>query len=391
MIVDMKQARILLIHNILWSKYKGGVFSSLFPLALSEGINFEIVQIAETDSDRVGLSGIDLSYHNYPFDLLFQGAYSSVPRFQLSSTLFKLVWKDTSELVLLPGFHTIEFWVMLLSAKLRGKVVGVFCDSTEYDRPRSKAKGFFKRIFFSQCDVFFGYGRRSHDYLIMFGANPKHIYFRCQAAALPHDYDISTVRQRRMVSAASPSSPRFLYVGRLAPEKGLDTQLRAFALVLRKMPAAKLVLVGTGPSKADLQALTAQLGLSNSVDFAGSKDVDALREEYLNASCCVLPSTSEPWGLVVNEALAYGCPVVVSHRCGCVPELVIDGVTGFVFEASDVVDLANKMLKVVAEFSATLDVANKCLAVISSFSPESAALQILVGCKVTLARLRPNA
>ena len=294
-------------------------------------------------------------------------------------------------MILLPGFHTVEFWAMLFASKLRGKTVGVFCDSTEYDRPRSKLKGLLKRVFFSQCDVFFGYGRRSHDYLKMYGANPAHIYFRCQAAALPHDYDPLTVPQRRLAEVAAPNSPRFLYVGRLSPEKGLDTQLRAFVLVLQKLPDAKLVLVGSGPSKSDLQALTTQLGLSSSVEFAGSRDVDALSEEYLKASCFVLPSTSEPWGLVVNEALAYGCPVVVSHRCGCVPELVIDGVTGYVFAANDADDLANKMLKVVSEFADPVAAANQCLAVISTFTPEAAARQILYGCETTLARCRPNA
>lgn len=382
---------INIFHNILWAKYKGGVFSEVNRQSLVDGVDVSIIQIAETDSDRVGLAGVDLSYHNYPFELLFNGAYSNISKPTLISTLFLKVWRSQAVMILLPGFHTSEYWSMLLAAKIRGKVVGVFCDSTEYDRPRSRFKGLLKRLIFSQCDVFFGYGQRSHDYLRMNGAHRDHIYFRCQAAALPHDYDASIVPQQRIALAAGKSTPRFLYVGRLSPEKGLDTQLRAFALVLKKIPGAKLVLVGSGPSNTELQALTDQLGLSNSVEFTGSKDVGALREEYLRASCFVLPSTSEPWGLVVNEALAYGCPVVVSHRCGCVPELVIDGVTGYVFTASDVDDLANKMIKVVTEFADPLEAANKCLSVISTFTPEAAARQILDGCQATLARLRPNA
>lgn len=382
---------IYLFHNILWSKYKGGVFSALHRKLTVECPKFTFVQIAETDGDRIGLSEVDLSYHKYPFKLLFKGAYSAVPKWTLLHTLFNQVWLTPADLVLLPGFHTTEFWAMLLAAKLRGKVVGVFCDSTEYDRPRSYLKGLFKRLFFSRCDVFFGYGQRSHDYLKMYGANPAHIYFRCQAAALPHDYDASTVLARRAALAPANDAPRFLYVGRLSPEKGLDTQLHAFAQVIKSLHNARLVLVGSGPSKDSLQELTKQLGLTNSVEFTGSKDVDALREEYLRASCFVLPSTSEPWGLVVNEALSYGCPVVVSHRCGCVPELVVDGVSGYVFTAGDVGDLAEKMLTAAREFSDPRVTADKCLSVILVYSPEAAARQILDGCKVTLARLRPNA
>ena len=378
---------ILVFHNILWSKYKGGVFSKLHALAVSQNISLEICQIAETEADRMSLSGVDLTYHSYPYLLLFKGAYSSISKFRLIYTLFRYVYFSKADLVLLPGYHTVEYWAMLVAAKLRFKLIGVFCDSTVFDRPRSKSIGVLKRLFFSQCDVFFGYGERSHDYLKMYGANPANIYFRCQAAALPHDYDPSIVPQRRLELAAPRNEPRFLYVGRLSPEKGLDTQLLAFNLILISIPKAKLVLVGSGPSRAELQDLTSRLGIMDSVEFTGPKDVDALRDEYLRATCFLLPSTSEPWGLVVNEALAYGCPVVVSHRCGCTPELVIDGVTGFLFTSGDVNDLADKMVRVINEFADPFDAANKCLSVISNFTPEAAARQILEGCKAALDRL----
>jgi len=94
----------------------------------------------------------------------------------------------------------------------------------------------------------------------------------------------------------------------------------------------------------------------------------------------VLPSHSEPWGLVVNESLSYGCPVVVSELCGCVPELVIDGVTGYSFDAGDVEGLANAMLSVTQMSANRLVVAKQCLDTISAFTPEHAASQILDGC-----------
>jgi glycosyltransferase involved in cell wall biosynthesis len=225
----------------------------------------------------------------------------------------------------------------------------------------------------------------------MFGAKDPNIYFRCQAAALPHDYDASTVPARRAAATPPVDAPRYLYVGRISPEKGLDTLLHAFVQVLRTTPKAELVLVGGGPITDQLRALAAELGIAPSVVFAGSMDVDALRGEYLRATCFVLPSTSEPWGLVVNEALSYGCPVVVSHRCGCVPELVLDDKTGYVFEASNAADLAEKMSKVLTTFADPLATATRCLSVISAYCPEAAARQILEGCQDTVQRLRKHA
>ena len=114
-------------------------------------------------------------------------------------------------------------------------------------------------------------------------------------------------------------------------------------------------------------------------------DVIGLALEYAKASCLILPSFSEPWGLVVNEALSYGCPVVVSHRCGCVPELVEGKPTGFVFEAGNVIDLASKLLAVPSTFANVEATAGDCLNLISTFSPEAAAAEIFGGCMHILA------
>jgi len=382
---------IVLYHNILWSKYKGGVFSQIHSISSTEDLTISIVQIAETELDRVGLSKVDLTYHKYPYELMFTGAYDLIPKYKRVVNLFLSVWRNSASMVLLPGFHKPEYWAMLLAAKIQRKVVGVFCDSTEFDRPRSYFKSFFKRFFFSNCDVFFGYGQRSHDYLAMNGAPRKYIYFRCQAAALPHDYDSARVLEERLNFFANADSPRFLYVGRISPEKGLDTLLRAFSRVLVDMPLALLVIVGSGPIEKELKSLAKALKISDHVEFAGAKDAAGLREEYLRATCLVLPSISEPWGLVVNEALAHGCPVVVSHRCGCVPELVIDGISGYVFKASDIDDLTSKMLRIVVDLKVSTVSINQCLEIISTFTPEAAARQIILGCKATLSRLRSHA
>jgi glycosyltransferase involved in cell wall biosynthesis len=173
----------------------------------------------------------------------------------------------------------------------------------------------------------------------------------------------------------------YLYVGRLSPEKGLQTLIRAFANVRSELDNAKLVLVGSGPQREQLELLVKELCLSSSVEFRGSMDVDRLAEQYASATCLVLPSTSEPWGLVVNEALHYGCPVLVSDKCGCVPELVVDGVTGYAFNTDDIGDLSDKLIRMSCDFGDRDQVAQTCLNQIRTYTPRRAALEILRGCK----------
>ena len=139
-------------------------------------------------------------------------------------------------------------------------------------------------------------------------------------------------------------SKYFLYVGRLIAVKNLLTLLRAYHLY-RSLDIGMvhdLVLVGSGPLYGELRSLVKTLGLKG-VHFAGARQIEELPTFYAFASCLVLPSTSEPWGLVVNEAMAAGIPVVVSQKCGSAPDLVVPGRTGYVFDPLSVEDLATQL------------------------------------------------
>jgi len=368
-------------HNIRWSRYKARVFSALHRQGIATGVDIRFTQIADTSDDRTTLSGVELGFHQYPHQLLFPGSYDLVPKWKLASTLFSHVMRAESDLVLIPGYDQLEYWSMLAAAILTNKKRGVFCDSTLLDRKQLWIKSIFKRLFFHFCDIFFGYGIRSRELLMHYGANPNFIFQRCQAAALPDAYDINNVRELRLRSAPSSNAPRFLYVGRLSQEKGIETLIYAFAKVYIEIRNANLVLVGGGPLMNKLKSLAFSLGIETAVEFAGSANQETLASYYTHATCLILPSYSEPWGLVVNEALHYGCPVVVSDRCGCVPELVHDSVTGYTFRAGDENDLSDKLLRLVDEFTDLTQVTNRCLDVISIYTPDAAAEQILNGCR----------
>jgi glycosyltransferase involved in cell wall biosynthesis len=372
---------IAIYHNILWSKYKGVVFSQVYAQAQQRGVRASFIQIAETEEMRAGLGDVDLSYHQYPFRLLFRGAYGSSSRFRRAISIIRDVLKNPSDLAVMPGYHRVEYWSMLFVCMLLGRKRAVFCDSTEYDRPKTEWREFAKRIFFSRCDGYFCYGVRSKEYLLKYGVEESKIIYRYQAAALPHDYSVAEVLSRYQGSLAAPAKPpRFLYVGRLSEEKGLIDLLEALAAMRAKEPAIRLELVGAGPFRAQLEDRVARLGLGDAVEFLGAKGIVEISRLFVESTALVLPSHSEPWGLVVNESLSYGCPVVVSSVCGCVPDLVIDGVTGYSFEVGNVQALTSALTSVLTLSMDRLSVAKRCLDVISAFTPERAAAQILDGC-----------
>jgi glycosyltransferase involved in cell wall biosynthesis len=373
--------RIAIYHNLLWSKYKGAVFSQLYALGQKRGIEISFIQIAETQGDRATLSGIDLSYHKYPFRLLFRGSYDNVPSLRRILAVTRDLLRNPADLVVLPGYDRIEYWALLSICILRRGRRAVFCDSTIFDRPRGRLKDAAKRFFLARCDGFFAYGRRSKEYLMSLGADEDDIAIGCQATALPHDYDASKVLScYSEQNGARFELARFLYVGLLASSKGLDDLINAFGLLHAKNSKVHLDLIGAGPQEDELAERVKELDLNGAVTFHGSRNLGDIVPYFLRSVALVLPSHSEAWGLVVNESLSYGCPVVVSDRCGCVPELVVDGASGYSFAAGKIEALFTAMSRVVRLSEDRAATAKQCLALISTFTPERAASSMLEGC-----------
>lgn len=388
---------VTIFHNVVWSRHKGQVFSALHRLHGPGSIRYTVVQIAETEHMRLGFSEVDYSAHQYPMRQLFKGCYEDVPRWKMTWRLVGEVLRSDSRVVVLPGYHLPEFWAMLFACIVTGKRRAVFCDSTGRDRPRRLLTSLPKRLFFALCQGYFGFGERSREYLESLGARRDRIFIPCQAAALPAGYTPEQALARRLLARApktaaphaadapdaaapDPQAPVFLYVGRLSEEKGLDTLLEAFASLLPSMPSATLRVAGSGPMDERLRERIGALRLDGAVMLLGSVNGAALEAEYDRASCLVLPSYSEPWGLVVNEALAHGCPVVVSDNCGCVPELVRKGETGLVVPPRDVPALAAALDQAVRLFADTRATALRCIELIRRFDPAAAATHIDRGC-----------
>lgn len=373
--------RVAIYHNILWSKYKGVVFSQVHLDGGTRGITPSFIQIAETEEIRVGLGAVDLSYHQYPFRLLFRGSYTNAPLVRRIGALARDLYKNPVDLVIMPGYHRAEYWAMLVVCILLRRKRAVFCDSTTIDRRRASWREWAKRWFFVWCNGFFCYGIRSKEYLMSYGVSESKIAFRCQAAALPRGYSTAKVLSHYESNwDGRVDAPHFLYVGRLSSEKGLEDLIAAFCAVHKSYPKARLDLIGSGPLAEQLKSRVTARGMDGAIAFLGSKNLDEIAELFMKCTALVLPSHSEPWGLVVNESLSYGCPVVVSSACGCVPDLAIDGLTGYSFEVGDVDSLTKALSSVMQLSGDRLRIARNCLDIISNFTPERAATQILDGC-----------
>ncbi|XGV98029.1 MAG: glycosyltransferase family 4 protein [Leptolyngbya sp. BL-A-14] len=137
---------------------------------------------------------------------------------------------------------------------------------------------------------------------------------------------LASQEMRSHLSQGHPESPLLLYVGRLSPEKEIDR----IKPVLESIPGARLALVGDGPHRQALE----QYFAGTPTHFVGYLQGRELAAAFASSDAFVFPSRTETLGLVLLEAMAAGCPVVAA-RSGGIPDIVQDGVNGYLFDPLD--------------------------------------------------------
>jgi glycosyltransferase involved in cell wall biosynthesis len=150
---------------------------------------------------------------------------------------------------------------------------------------------------------------------------------------------------------SAPTAPRLLFAGALIPLKNALGIVNAFARVRRSVPDARLALIGPQPDAVYAKVIrdrVSSLDLTDNIDIVGSVDNARMLHEIATARAVVLFSRQENAPTIIAQAMAAGKPVVAS-RVGGVPEMVDDGVTGFLVESEDEVTLADRLARVLVD------------------------------------------
>jgi glycosyltransferase involved in cell wall biosynthesis len=243
-----------------------------------------------------------------------------------------------------PRFHRqawIEAWRSGSAILFRGETV----DGMVVSGLRSQMKRRALALAYRSCDRLLYIGQRSLAHFREMGVGRDRLEFSPYCVDVtPFASDEPARLQLRALTRRSlgltDDQVVLLFSGKLGAHKGVDllpAAVRALPEPLRTRVA--LLFVGDGAMRAELETQTAA-GPAVPAAFVGFQSQRALSAFYHAADALVLPSHSETWGLVVNEALHHGVPCVVSDRVGCVPDLIEEGRTGQVCAANSVPALA---------------------------------------------------
>lgn len=311
-----------------------------------------------------------------PVRTLFGRPYEELDPHEVARRVIAALGHLRAEVVFVNGYSTPDMRAVARWARREGLTVLTYFDSWAGDRKRHWLREWLKRWFVrGTFHGAFVSGSRSAEYAQSLGVPANRIvtgydvvdneFFAAGAEEVRRSGD------RRHGDVDLPER-FFLYVGRFAEEKNLQALLQVYeAYRGRASDPWGLALVGSGPEEAELRAEAEALELEGIV-WVPFQPPEGLARLYGLASCFVLPSKSEPWGLVVNEAMAAGLPVLVSDMCGCAPELVREGKNGDTFGSDDRERLAGLMATVADSGPETLGaMGGVSRQLVSTYTPET--------------------
>src|SRR6185369_3877323 len=263
--------------------------------------------------------------------------------------------------VFIPGWSRRYSIASLRWCFTHGIPAVLMSETTEHDAPRFRWKEWIKRRIITGYSAALVGGSLHAEYLVGLGMPRDRILQGYDA--VDNDYFQRTAAAARAQSARFRQEFRlpakyFLASARFIEKKNLCCLVEAYGKYREASAEAawsgrktgetevwSLVLLGDGHLRPALHRLVCQLRLEPFVILPGFKQYSELPVYYGLANAFVQASTSEPWGLVVNEAMASGLPVLVSNRCGCAPDLVCEGRNGFTFGPGNCGQIAELMLR----------------------------------------------
>ncbi len=365
--------RLVIITEII-APYRVPVFNSL---AEHGEVHLHVLFLAETDPMlrqwTIPKDEIRFSYRVLPSFRVRLGNFNLLVNRGLDAALRQA----RPDAILCGGYNYPSSWRAVFWARTRRIPFLLWTESNTADhRGRSAMVEYLKRKFLGLCRGFVVPGEASKLYLQQLGL-PAELIFKA-----PDAVDNELFSQGARVARANSVSVRqrigvperyFLNVGRLVRAKGVLDLLEAYANLDTEIRAAVgLVFVGDGGAKREL-AERASLIRPGTVKFSGFVQKDQLAEFYALADALVFPTHSDPWGLVVNEAMACGLPVVASNVAGCVSDLVEDGWNGFVVPVGDVKAISSSMESLAKGDDLRNQMGERSLQRIQEYSPEACA------------------
>ena len=366
--------RLIIITEII-APYRIPVFNAL---AQYPEIDLHVIFLAETDPStrqwRVYADEIEFSYEILPSWRTRLKKYNLL----LNQRVVGALRKANPDTIVCGGYNYLASWQALRWAKRNHVRFLLWCESTANDhRAGHRMVESLKKNFFDKCDGCIVPGTAAGKYACQMGVSPKDIFIAPNAV----DNDLFASRANdarrnapRVRAQLDLPSRYFTFSGRLVKSKGVFELCEAYGSLNESLRSQfGLVFAGDGPLRPELESIAKSI-CPGTIRFAGFVQRDELASYYGLGDCLVFPTHSDPWGLVVNEAMACGLPVICGQSAGCAADLV--KANGRLIDSRNVDQLAHAMEELATDADLRRQMSRESLRIIRKYSPQICAAGI---------------
>ncbi len=301
---------------------------------------------------------------------------------EINPGLFSRIIKGNYDALIIFGWQTLSHWLAILTGFLVGTPVFI---RGENPFNQELKKNFFKRIIkqiilrglFKLVQGFFYIGEENKNFYLYYGVPKSKLYFI--PYAVDNDRFITEAKRFKPLKnklkaklGIKEKQKVILFSGKLVSGKRpLDLILAYEKLIDGKLKKGilnpALVFIGNGPIKNKLEEYVKKNKLKD-VYFTGFKNQNEIAEFYAIGDVFVLPSGGETWGLVVNEAMCFNLPVIISDAVSCGRDLIIQGKNGYIFPVGDIELLSNYLKEILSSQKICREMGKKSKEIIFKWS-----------------------
>ena len=264
---------------------------------------------------------------NFEYIYLSDSVYEKRNKILNVLKILKILKIKKYKKLVLGGWDSLENWsALFFSSKNKNALV---IESSEFESTNRGIKGLLKKIFVSRISL--GFASGESQIALLKNVGYKNEIRKTKGVGIFNYKKINIIREISEVK-------KFLYVGRLSSEKNVEQIIDIF----NKIPELELNIVGYGPLEVKLKNKA-----NKNINFLGKIENDGLSQIYQENDVFILPSKSEAWGLVVEEALYNGLPVILSNKVGCHTELIKNGEEGYIYDLESEKDFKGKIYKMI--------------------------------------------
>lgn len=298
---------------------------------LSKHLKIYVIFIASNTNEKRANDFTDTKTTNFEFVVLSDGNFQNRNIIENILKLRCILRHIDYKKLLVNGWDLMEFWYLVFATSKSKNCLAL--ESTINESKIGGLRRFLKEIFLKRISLVFVPGKLHKELLNVLNYKNE----------IKITKGVGIINKPRYEPISRNYRKRFLFIGRLSKEKNVNFLVDIF----NNLNDYTLTIIGTGPLEKELRNKA-----KSNISFLGQINNNVLKEHFFNNDILILPSIKETWGLVVEEALFFGMPVIVSSSCG-VCELIKNGVNGFIIE-NNILNIKETIIAINKELYETL-------------------------------------